>query len=99
MNIGNSSHIRESTVQLVQRRIAAMIRNGDLVPGQKLPSQRGFSEQLQVSRATLREGLMRLETLGLLRSKGRSQGRKTALAVFRTIYGKRRVSGTLCVGK
>tara|TARA_R110002049_G_scaffold82977_7_gene211019 strand:+ start:53 stop:760 length:708 start_codon:yes stop_codon:yes gene_type:complete len=69
MNIGNSSHLRESTVQLVQRRIAAMIRNGDLVPGQKLPSQRGFSEQLQVSRATLREGLMRLETLGLLRTE------------------------------
>ena len=52
--------------QIVARRLQEMIRNGEWQIGQKLPSQRVLSEQLKVSRPTLREALLTLETLGLV---------------------------------
>ena len=61
--------IRESAVEGVQRRIAGMVEEGALTPGGRLPPQRAFSEQLGVSRATLREALLRLETLGIVRTE------------------------------
>ena len=54
--------------EVVSRRIQAMIRDGAFPPDTKLPSQRLLAEQLGVSRASLREALMTLETLGLLRT-------------------------------
>ncbi|MDQ1902669.1 FadR/GntR family transcriptional regulator [Paracoccus sp. WLY502] len=54
--------------QGVASRLQDMIRSGQLKAGQKLPSQRILSEQLQVSRPTLREALMTLETLGLIQT-------------------------------
>jgi GntR family transcriptional repressor for pyruvate dehydrogenase complex len=44
-----------------------MISAGMVKPGEKLPSQRTLSEQLQVSRTSLREALSVLETLGFVR--------------------------------
>ena len=41
---------------------------GELSKDEKIPSQRILSEQLQVSRASLREALLTLETLGLVRT-------------------------------
>lgn len=52
-------------------RIQAMIRNGDLRRGQPLPSQRTLSALLDVSRASLREALSILETMGTLRTEPR----------------------------
>lgn len=49
------------------RRIQEMISSGRVQPGEKLPSQRALSEELNVSRPSLREALSVLETLGLVR--------------------------------
>ena len=48
-----------------------MIRSGELRRGDRLPSQRGLAERLHVSRASLREALSILETLGLLQTEPR----------------------------
>lgn len=51
------------------------LRSGDLRPGQKLPSEREFAEQLGLSRNTVREGLRMLEIAGLVTlRKGASGG-------------------------
>jgi GntR family transcriptional repressor for pyruvate dehydrogenase complex len=54
--------------QTIARRLQDMIRSGELRPGQKLPSQRILAEQLNVSRPSLREALLTLETLGLVQT-------------------------------
>ena len=51
------------------RKIQGMIRNGELKPGERVPSQREFAQTLKVSRASLREALLTLETLGLLKTE------------------------------
>lgn len=53
------------------KRIQAMIQNGELQPGQSLPPQRALSDRLRVSRASLREALSILETMGTLRTEPR----------------------------
>jgi GntR family transcriptional repressor for pyruvate dehydrogenase complex len=55
--------VSQSTVN----RIQAMILAGKFAAGQRLPSERDLAEQLSVSRASLREALSILETLGLVR--------------------------------
>lgn len=54
--------------QTIARRLQEMIRSGELQPGQKLPSQRVLAERLNVSRPSLREALLTLETLGLVQT-------------------------------
>ena len=54
--------------QAIARQLQEMIRSGELKPGEKLPSQRVLSERLKVSRPSLREALLTLETLGLVRT-------------------------------
>lgn len=46
--------------------IKDMIDKGTLKKGDKLPSERGLVEQLQVSRASIREALRALEVIGLI---------------------------------
>lgn len=46
--------------------IKAMIKNGTLKKGDKLPSERTLVEQLQVSRASIREAFSALEVIGLI---------------------------------
>ena len=50
----------------VAARIQQRILDGELAPGQRLPPQRALSETFKVSRASLREALSVLETLGLI---------------------------------
>ena len=57
--------------QATARRIQEMIRAGELREGERLPPQRELSERLDVSRASLREALSVLQTLGLLRTEPR----------------------------
>jgi len=57
--------------QATARRIQEMIRAGELREGELLPPQRDLSERLNVSRASLREALSVLQTLGLLRTEPR----------------------------
>lgn len=50
----------------VIEQIKAMIEGGILKKGDKLPSERSLVEQLQVSRASIREALRALEVIGLI---------------------------------
>lgn len=55
--------------QSVAREIQTMIQAGQLKAGEKIPSQREFSQKFGISRASLREALLTLETLGLLKTE------------------------------
>lgn len=55
--------------QSVAREIQTMIQTGILKAGEKIPSQREFSQKFGISRASLREALLTLETLGLLKTE------------------------------
>src|SRR6056297_3128640 len=55
----------ESIVKQIQH----LINEGDLIPGQRLPPERELSEELGVSRTSIREALRALETMGYLESK------------------------------
>jgi len=51
----------------VARQLLALVQNGSLKPGQKLPPERELSTMLEVSRPSLREALRALSLLGVLR--------------------------------
>ncbi|WP_102784847.1 FadR/GntR family transcriptional regulator [Thalassospira sp. GB04J01] len=55
--------------QTVARQIQEMIQNGSLKPGDKIPSQREFAQKFGISRASLREALLTLETLGMIKTE------------------------------
>lgn len=55
--------------QIVARRLQKMILEGQLKAGDLIPSQRQLSEQFKVSRTSLREALLTLETLGLVKTE------------------------------
>ena len=55
--------------QGVARKLQTMILEGELTAGEKIPSQRALSERFGVSRASLREALMTLETIGLVKTE------------------------------
>jgi DNA-binding FadR family transcriptional regulator len=51
------------------RRIADMIKNGTLQPGQRLPPERELAGILGLSRGALREALRMLESVGLVQAR------------------------------
>ena len=53
----------------VTRQIELLILRGILRPGERLPSERELSEQLGVSRPSLREAISELQTKGLLATR------------------------------
>jgi GntR family transcriptional regulator, transcriptional repressor for pyruvate dehydrogenase complex len=53
----------------VAARIRDLIAEGELRPGQALPSERKLAEQFKVGRAMIREALRRLEASGLVESR------------------------------
>lgn len=53
-------------IQIIEQ-IKDSIRNGQLKKGDRLPSERKMSEQLGVSRATVREAIRSLEIMGLVK--------------------------------
>lgn len=57
---------RPITQQVVER-LQRMITEGELEPGSRLPPQRELAERFDVSRASLREAVLQLEGLGLIR--------------------------------
>jgi DNA-binding FadR family transcriptional regulator len=61
-------------------RIRDAILGGDLDPGSTLPSERELAAQLGVNRTTVREGLARLELLGLI---DRRQGLRCRVSDYR----------------
>ncbi len=56
----------------VADQIAQLIQSGVYQPGQKLPGERNLIERLGVSRSSLREALISLETEGLIEIRDRS---------------------------
>ena len=59
---------RTPVSQTVARQIQKMIQSGEIEALQRLPSQRQLAEKLGVSRSSLREALMTLETLGFVKT-------------------------------
>lgn len=62
MNTFKRKNVSEEVVDYIQSKI----REGDLTPGDKLPSEQVLSEELQISRASLREALQKLEVAGVI---------------------------------
>lgn len=57
------------TYRTIIEQIQESILRGELRSGDRLPPERTLSEQLQVSRATVREAIKVLETMGLVESR------------------------------
>ncbi|WP_195939812.1 FadR/GntR family transcriptional regulator [Romboutsia sp. 1001713B170131_170501_G6] len=64
VNISN-----KKVYELVIEQIQDKILNGELKKGDKLPSERELSEQMSVSRTSIREAIRVLETMGVVESK------------------------------
>jgi len=58
-----------SISESVLKTIVELIRNGDLKPGDKLPSIQLFSEKLQVGASSVREALKQLQVMGVIEIK------------------------------
>lgn len=57
---------RESLAEKVAKHILTLVRQGDLIPGQKLPSERDLAGSMGVGRPSLREALRALSLMGVL---------------------------------
>lgn len=57
---------RMSVSEQVVQRLLALVKDGHLGPGDKLPPERDLADQLAVSRPTVREALRALSILGVL---------------------------------
>jgi GntR family transcriptional regulator len=75
--MGASTPTREPLHSIIASRAEERIRSGAWGPGTRLPPERELCEQLDVSRATLRQALAELEARGLI---SRHQGRGTFVA-------------------
>lgn len=62
LNVSSKSSVSADTVH----QIAEMLRAGEYIVGDRLPGERQLAKQLRVSRASVREALRKLETVGLL---------------------------------
>jgi GntR family transcriptional repressor for pyruvate dehydrogenase complex len=60
-------HMR--TYMEIVDQISGMIRQGELTPGEKLPSERALAAEMGIGRQCLREALSVLEVLGLIEVK------------------------------
>ena len=58
--------------RVVADRIQELIRNENIEPGERLPSERDLATKLAVSRASLREALIALELGGIIEVRGGS---------------------------
>ncbi len=63
----NQPIVRKKAVsELVVQRVLDLIKDGQLIAGEKLPSERDLAGILDVSRPTVREALRALSILGVL---------------------------------
>jgi GntR family transcriptional repressor for pyruvate dehydrogenase complex len=68
-SISLSSVERKPITEIVAESILSLIRDGQLRPGDKLPSQKDLVQMLKVSQPTLREALTGLTMLGYIESR------------------------------
>ncbi|WP_070120528.1 FadR/GntR family transcriptional regulator [Bacillus marinisedimentorum] len=62
--------VRENKVYLeILKKIRSIIEEDQLIPGDRLPSERELSERLQAGRSSVREALRALELLGLIETR------------------------------
>lgn len=55
--------------QQVAAAVSDAIQRGDFKPGQRIPSERELADEYKVSRPTIREAMIALEVLGVVRSR------------------------------
>mgnify|MGYP006293492357 CR=1 FL=1 len=60
---------RESISRIIIRRLLKHIKNEDLQPGDKLPSEKELMERMNVGRSSIREALHALVTVDILETK------------------------------
>ncbi|GAA0600950.1 GntR family transcriptional regulator [Virgibacillus siamensis] len=70
---------KQKVYQGVLQEIRRYIDSNNLVPGDKLPSERDLSEKLQAGRSSVREALRAMELLGLLETR---HGEGTFLSAY-----------------
>jgi GntR family transcriptional regulator, transcriptional repressor for pyruvate dehydrogenase complex len=83
------------TIQVVNH-IRAMIENGELKPGEKVPPEREFAQRLKISRASLRTGIGYMAAMGIMRvrhgvgtfiAEGPPQFGNSSLRVLGALHG------------
>lgn len=62
----------EQPSAIILRQIKALIDEGTLKPGDRLPSERSLAQRFNVGRSPVREALKRLEFYGILRTRPQS---------------------------
>ncbi|PAV30394.1 GntR family transcriptional regulator [Virgibacillus profundi] len=71
---------KQKVYQAVLQEIRKFIEMNDLKSGDKLPSERGLSENLKAGRSSIREALRAMELLGLIETR---HGEGTFLSTYR----------------
>ena len=79
----NTLHDKQLLPERVARQIEAMILDGSLVVGQRLPSERELCGKLDVSRNSLREALKELRARGVIETR---RGSGTRVAFFQEFH-------------
>lgn len=89
------THEIHRTTQVVNH-IRSLIENGTLQPGDKIPPEREFAQQLGISRASLRTGIGYLAAMGVMKVKhgvgtfvsdGPAVFNKTSLGLMGALHG------------
>lgn len=60
---------RQKLTESVSEELLSLIRRGGFEAGQRLPTERKLAEQMNISRASLRDAIARLEVLGHLEAR------------------------------
>ncbi|MFP4179623.1 MAG: FadR/GntR family transcriptional regulator [Spirochaetaceae bacterium] len=71
----------ERTSDLIVKEIWNLILNGELKPGDKLPSERELVKKFEVSKVTIREALYKLQTYGHITKKRGQNGGSIVLDI------------------
>jgi GntR family transcriptional repressor for pyruvate dehydrogenase complex len=66
VRVKQEQHESHRTMQVVNH-VRALIENGTLKPGDKIPPERDLARELQISRASLRTGIGYLAALGIMK--------------------------------
>ena len=69
MNLKIDPIAREGAAEKVVHRLLALVKAGDLKPGDRLPGERELAEMFHVSRPTIREAVRGLAILGVVKSR------------------------------
>ncbi len=74
---GQATNLTRSVVETFKKQFLS----GKIKPGDKIPSERELSEQLNVSRTTIREAIIALKVMGLVAVQQGKRARVTAPSV------------------